>query len=461
MKRFLLIVMSTMLFATFSTNTFAAPSLADVKSYLGTYKDMLIHIRDYQSTADVHLLSGDYTDLKSAQLTAAIEVLQLIQNGEFDSCCWLKGPGNTPTEYSGMPSISGSAMMTTSNPSDNYVRHDGATHTFTMGSNHTDDYRSLKDIMDVAWGVPYQYSNSNTSEERMKRFEHILQDKLRWLWDDLVWSFSYVDSSLYTDADLTWNFRSHYSFACIVCFGAGFYDTSKLHTKLGNTYYATSAYNTIYNKLSTATKNWMTSQASKQYPNTSIWASNKPPIQLSTGPTWQTSVGSIRGNASYSDHIYPTHCHGATELYKTLDPMQIIEDIGTSTQLTNAKNDLPYTVSGNNYRVSTYTSVFGTTNFTKNMYPRWQDRYNSGTSGFGSYKYIGPSTLSTPNTVTGQLLGAMFYNGERDYHSMHNGRWAQLTQWARLTSPEEGTFFPLHTTNLSPNKPNNLNCNSS
>jgi hypothetical protein len=452
--------------ATFSTGAIASTQ-SEIKNYLTTYKEMLTHIRDKQTYNNVHLLSGSYSELNTAQLTAAIEVLQLVVNGNLDTCCWTGGPNgttsdgtaNSPASYGGMPRVTGQSIIDTANIQYNYTKSNGNSSWITLGTNQKDDYRAMKDIMDVAYAIPYSSAwNVENSSGKLKYFEHKLSDRLRPLWNDLVWGFSYADSSIYSDADLKFDFRSRYAFACLVCFGAGFYDTSKLHTRTGTapnyTYTATSAYTTIYNMLTTGTKNWMGTQHGNQYPDSNNWAGpagqsliDGTPLQVSTGPTWQASVGSTRGNNSHDTHVYPTHCHGSTELYKTLDPMLITQAIGTAAQNTTAESKLPYTVSGNGKYVSSYISNFGTVSFVKNMYNTW---YND-TSPRTAFKWTG----GTAN------VGAMFFNGERDYHAMHNGRWVQLTQWSRLTSPAEGTFFPKHSTNINPSSPNGDGCNGS
>lgn len=71
------------------------------------------------------------------------------------------------------------------------------------------------------------------------------------------------------------------------------------------------------------------------------------------------------------------------------------------------------------------------------MFPQWVAAADPGGTG----------------TFRAALIGTMFYNGESNYHALYTGGWTQLTQWARLTSPAEGTYFPLHNTNISPAAP--------
>jgi hypothetical protein len=452
MKRLLLIFMSSLILttslATFSSGVHAAADQQDVKDYLRVYRWMLNHLNNYQTTSQNHLLSGSYTDMKGPQLKASLEVLQLIYDGELDTCCW----NANSAAYAGMPSATGQSITNTTNTQYNYTDSNGNAQWITLGTDQKDDYRAMKDILDIAATKFGTYSSSNTSFEKMKHYENWLILELIPLWQDLRWSFSYSDASVYTDLDLQQDFRLRYAFACIVCFKAGFYDTSNLHNLTndsnGNLINATptAEYNRIFALLSNDTQTWMNSQASKQYPDTVNW-NGKAPIQVSTGPTWQASKGSTRGNLNSDKHIYPTHCHGATELYKTLDPMLIVQDIGSAAQKTDATSKLPYTVTGSGDQVWTYTSIFSSATFVKNMYPEWQNRNMSGVPNYGSFRW------------TGGNVGALFYNGERDYHSMHNGRWVQLNQWARLTSPNEGTNFPKHSTNINPSSPNGDGCN--
>jgi hypothetical protein len=460
--------------ATFSTA--ANATIRDsVKNYTQAYVNMLQHIKNKQTANAGYLISGSYNDLNSVQLTAAIEVLQLVADGDLDACCWTGNTdgtlGNAPNVYPGMPSVSGADLMDPSNGSQKYYYQKSnntvPTNWFTTGSDIRNDYVAMKAILDIAWDVSYNNTWQTTDNQKMKYYEHRLGDLLRFIWTDLKWGFSYVDSSLYNDLDLQWDFRSKYAFACVVCFGAGFYDTSLLHDIVSNpdgtkTATAKSAYTAIYNstKISTATRNWMATQSNNQYPDTYNWVGpagqsliDGTPLQVSMGPTMQASVGSVRGNFSSDKHVYPTHCHGSTELYKVLNPMQIIDQIGTATQHTNAIAALPYT---NNSGIDPYSYItqFGTANFVENMYNAWTKRLIAGDPDYGSFLWTG----QTPGTDN---LGGMFYNGEADYHAMHNGPWFQLTQWARLTSPAEGTFFPLHTTNISPSSPNGDGCNAS
>jgi hypothetical protein len=472
-KLFATLLSSAMLVASLATFSTAATAATrdSVKNYVQAYVDMLNHIKNQQSSNASYLISGNYNDLNGAQLTAAIEVLQLVANGDLDTCCWTGNPdgtlGNAPNVYPGMPSVSGADLMDPSqNPRYYYQKSTSTSPTnyFTTGSDIRNDYVAMKAILDIAWDVPYNTAWITNNNQKMKFYEHKLGDRLRFIWNDIKWGFSYTDGTLYTDSALQWDFRSKYAFACIVCFGAGFYDTSLLHNIVSNTNgtktaTAKSTYTTVYNKLTSDTKNWMGTQHSNQYPDTYNWVGpagqsliDGTPLQVSTGPTMQASVGSIRGNLSSDKHVYPTHCHGSTELYKVLNPMRVIEQTGTATQHTNAIAALPYTLN-NGIDPFSYITQFGTANFVKNMYNAWTKRLIAGDSDYGSFLWTG----QTP----GDSLGGMFYNGERDYHAMHNGRWFQLTQWSRLTSPAEGTFFPLHTTTLNPTSPNGDGCNGS
>jgi hypothetical protein len=461
MKRFISTLFSSILLtssiASFSTAA-NATARDDVKNYIEVYVDMLQHIKDHQSSNASYLISGDYNELNGDQLTAAIDVLQLIVDDKLDTCCWTGNSngtlGNAPNVYGGMPNISGADLMDPSGGGQKYyyTRKGKTTQDWlTTGSNTRDDYVAVKEILDIAYDIPYYSPWITTNAKKMKYYEHKLGDNLIDIWEILKWGFSYADDGLYYDPDLQFDFRSKYAFACIVCFGAGFYDTSLLHTKSGDTYTATNAYTAIFNQLSQTTKNWMNSNAvhGNQYPGKNDWngPAGEPtiegtPLQVSTGPTFQASLGTTRGNNLSDKHIYPTHCHGSTELYKVLNPMRIIDRRGTAIQHTNAIAALPYTTNTSIDPYS-YISHFGTATFVKNMYTTWVNRYVSGPY-FDSFEWTGQVNNG---------IGTMFYNGERDYHSMHNGVWLQLTQWARLTSPAEGTYFPLHDTNTDTTHP--------
>jgi hypothetical protein len=450
MKKLLFTLLSSVLLTTtiaISSTAANATAQQDVKDYIEVYVEMLQHVKDHQSSNANYLISGDYNDLNGAQLTAAIEVLQLVVDGDLDTCCWTGNSdgtlGNAPNVYGGMPSVSGADLMNLSiNTQYNYTRYNGNSSWLSTGTATKSDYIAMKELLDIANNIPYYSPWMTTNAKKMKYYEHKLGNNLIDIWEILKWGFSYADSDLYNDSDLQFDFRARYAFACVVCFGAGFYDTSLLHNLTDDTSgklidaVATSEYTTVFNKLSSTTRAWMNGtnkQDDKQYPNSVDW-NGKAPLQVSTGPTIQTSLASTRGNRNSDKHIYPTHCHGSTELYKVLNPMRIIERRGTAAQRTDSIAALPYTLNNSDDPYS-YISHFDTVTFVKNMYTTWLNRNNAGPY-FDSFEWTG-------QVANG--IGTMFYNGERDYHSMHNGRWIQFTQWSRLTSPAEGTYFPKHT----------------
>ncbi len=431
MKKIVVMLIAVLCLSSLSSNVHANLQ-QNIKNHLHHYRNLLILIRDYKATNESYLLSGDYDELNTVQLQAAIEVLKLIYDGELDSCCWT---GGTPNQYANFASLSTTEVV--AGQSTTYTMHSGHIGTFTADDATRYDFVGIEGILlylrnNINNNV---YSGVNTHPDRIKRWELVLAKSLHNIWDDLVWAFSYVDDTLYTHPDITPEFRKHYAFACIVCFGAGFYDTSLLHTKNGNSYTAKPAWHTIYNKLSAATQQWMNTQADNQYPKSSTW-NGSAPLQISMGPTFQGVAVSSYGTQNLKARIYPAHCHGATELYKTLDPVAMIRDKGTANDKQAVNMLLPYS---HNYTldVNTFVTNFGVTPFISDMYPVWYGR-NIGGAYHNSYKETG--------------IGSLFYNESRDYHSTHSGRWMQLTQWARLTSPEEGTSYPLHGINPIPNE---------
>jgi hypothetical protein len=412
---------------------------------------MLIHIYNHPTTAAAHLTSGDIALLRGTalplnqnQLKAAIEVLNAVIDGDLDECCWVGGfetvsgtvidTDPTPNVYEGMPSFSGSSLISATNHGNSYIKSNGVTNTYYAGSVLKEDYRAMGDLIDELFvALPTNpYSASYTSPQKMQWAEYELLKNLKPLWGKLFWGFSYIDNTVFTDANLSNKFRQKYAFSCIICFGAGFYDTSKLHTKTTQSngypsYTANVHYTAIYNNFTSAVRTWMTNQANNQYPTNVNW-NGKAPIQLSTGPTWQSSWSTTRGDQNHSAHIYPTHCHGSTELYKVLDPMEMIRVKGTTSALIAAIALLPYTTGSPDQWQYSYASHIGAATFVRDMYPEWLASHGGGI--LDSFRWTD--------------VGTMFYNHERDYHALHNGKWVQLTQWARLTSPAEGTYFPLH-----------------
>lgn len=330
MKRHIPILMSFLLLFTFSISASANQLQTNVKKYISTYALFLNQLIAQRGTSENFLISGSYNDLAGPQLQAAAEVATLIAQGEFDACCWV---GNTPATYAEFASIDGGAIIA-GGSSTTYPKHSGGTATFTTDPTLSQDYNAMSVLLQTASSLDNAYRGGGFGEadhpDRLKWLEQQIIKDLAPLWDELWWAFSYADDSLLPDPILTPEFRNHYAFACVVCFGAGFYDTSRLHIKRPNgSYTATQEYDRIVNLLSPEVHNWMNIQAGQQYPRSINW-NGKAPIQLSTGPTWQSSTAAVRGNRSDSKHMYPTHCHGSTELYKSLRPYAIILEHGSA-----------------------------------------------------------------------------------------------------------------------------------
>lgn len=440
MKRYIPILMSFMLLFTFSS-TASATLQQQVKDYLYEYRQMLSYIYSYPSDAEPFMLSGDISELTQggSQVLVAMEVLDMIGAGRFDDCCWV---GDTPATFSEFASVDG-AQILSGGWSVTYPKHSGGTGNFSTSPQLSTDYNIMVDLMGIAAAMPANPLEYVDNSLMMGHYEYDIIKSLHPLMDDLWWAFSYVDSSLLPDAIITPEFRNHYAFACVVCFGAGFYDLSRLHVKQSETNYtATADYDTIYSSLSSFAKNWMTSQATNQYPTDINW-NGKPPFQISTGPTWQSAPASTTGTRNDATHMYPTHCHGSTEIYKELRPFDLAYFYGSQADKDAAVAMMPswYDTSSSPDDTQTDVGVFGTANYIADMFPQWQASipvmpYSNASGAFKNARF-----------------GSFYYNGSRDYHALFSGRWVQLTQWARLTSPAEGTYFPLHNTNITPSEP--------
>ena len=246
----------------------------------------------------------------------------------------------------------------------------------------------------------------------------------------LIWNWSYqakkyrhyrIGQGKYNPhpAAMQDGFRDYFNWACIVCAGAGFYDTTGMYDKDENGIYrANDYYYAIIGLLPEIERTWLQSQYDEGFKGRD-GKTSAPPLQVSIGLTMQSQ----QNNAPQSDDItavYGTHCHTATELYIPIDPMGFDKKQGN-----NILAGLP------GYDIDTNSYMAGIPN------------KNNAQPVFGDF-------VQMQNQVMNDLQGsyATVKNGDvvfwdsRVNHSMFPGKRLQLAAWARMTRPYEGTVFP-------------------
>ena len=210
--------------------------------------------------------------------------------------------------------------------------------------------------------------------------------------DNVYWHFSYMGPD---SEQLSAGFRNNYAWACILCEGAGFYDTSLLYQiKPGTT-------STYYDLLVTR----------ENLPYSYDWLQSRPGDQ----PNLQASIGlTLQASANPDDDLdagstYPVHNHAGEELYFFLNPYNF-----TDNRTDNTNSYVAGAINADGLR-----PVFGS-----DMAPQVLN------DGSRTFQEVGNADIA--------------YNNPWGYHAMHPGKFAQISAWARLTNPEEGTFFPFN-----------------
>tara|TARA_B110000908_G_scaffold98495_1_gene116272 strand:+ start:64 stop:1542 length:1479 start_codon:yes stop_codon:yes gene_type:complete len=214
-------------------------------------------------------------------------------------------------------------------------------------------------------------------------------------------------------------FRDNYNWACIVCAGAGFYDTTGMYTlnSEGN-YIANSFYTQVVNKLSATQKVWLAKQYDEGFKHAD--GSSAPPLQVSLGLTMQ-SQSVNNPSTPDTEATYGTHCHSAQEVYIPIDPMGYDKKMNRNV----LKNE-----EGSAYNTNSYMAgLHGSDNLVPSLssFRNMQDQIK---------------LQGSKKTYTELKNGDVVYWDKYNKHSMHPGKRFQFAAWARIDRPYEGTFFP-------------------
>lgn len=247
----------------------------------------------------------------------------------------------------------------------------------------------------------------------------------------LVWNWSYEGKkyrqyregegsySAHPNAYLD-NFRDYYSWACVVCLGAGFYDTLGMYDQQADgTYTANEYYTAIVSLLSQDQQTWLANQFAEGFRNANNTA-DAPPLQVSLGLTMQSQQTNNPTTVD-SDATYGTHCHSAAEVYIPIDAMALDKKY--------VGNVFDSGDEGHDYVTDSYMAG----------YPNTSDA----TPTFGDFtsmqSQVDSNLTAAYTTVTN---GDLIYWDKLLEHSMFPGQRFQFSAWARIDRPWEGTYFP-------------------
>lgn len=395
----------------------ALPVQADLKSnvfsYLKAYQGFIDDVLTNGFDNPARVAVGKPTSLtESTGLVHMYEVIGVITSGQMNDCCF-RSPPDVYENYANAKTEQVMKATTITNP--------GSEEPFQIPSYlGTQMYELARQFSAVAQGLP----STATGLDKYDGFAiQIMQSLARDGTDDesnifgnLLWGWSYIDSA---HSELKDSFKDYYIYACIVCDGAGYYNTAGLYTTntmTGKLYYDEIV--TVDNFPLTYT--WLHDKAEHQ--------GMRPPLQSSIGLTLQGQAKETEGTLS-AGVIYPAHCHQAEELYFALDPMGVSKTAGS---------DILKDSNGYGYDTDSY--------------------------GIGPINYSGIPIKFEPD-LSGQFPqyfmkiknGDIIYNASTYYHAFNAGARFQFTQWARLTWPQEGTYFPL---NGGPQPPAGVVCQS-
>lgn len=119
------------------------------------------------------------------------------------------------------------------------------------------------------------------------------------------------DPNAYVDS-----FRDFYNWSCVVCLGAGFYDTLGMYDLVDGVYRANAYYTAIVGLLSDDQQAWLSEQYAEGFRNNDNTA-DAAPLQVSLGLTMQSQTNDHPGDITYPDvtATYGAHCHSAAEDY--------------------------------------------------------------------------------------------------------------------------------------------------
>jgi len=228
--------------------------------------------------------------------------------------------------------------------------------------------------------------------------------------------FTNVHANAFLDA-----FRDNYNWGCIVCAGAGFYDTTGMYD-LGadGVYRANEYYDAIVDLLSQDQQMWLAEQYAEGFVDDQ--GNPAPPLQVSFGLTMQSQQ---ENNPMQVDRTatYGTHCHTSEEVYIPIDPMALDKNVNGGTAVILAGEE------GSAYETNSYMAGLPNT--------------SGAMPGFGTFDTMQDQVeMDLPGSYTEVTNGDIIFWGSRAHHSMFSGQRFQFAAWARTTRPFEGTFFP-------------------
>ena len=187
----------------------------------------------------------------------------------------------------------------------------------------------------LAAGIPTGFDFSTTSTTKLPADS--IASRLVWNWSYQIKKYRQYrdgegeypgDPAAYLD-----NFRDYYAWSCIMCLGAGFYDTTGMYDlDADGIYRANAYYDEIVGLLSVASKEFLEQQYDEGFKNPD--GSNAPPLQISLGLTLQSQQKDHPSSSvDYPDQepTYGTHCHASTELYIPIDPMSLDKKLNNGT----------------------------------------------------------------------------------------------------------------------------------
>lgn len=262
-----------------------------------------------------------------------------------------------------------------------------------------------------------------------------LASRLIWNWSYQIQKYRYYrervgdytdvgDANAYLDT-----FRDFYNWSCIVCLGAGFYDTLGMYDLVevgaGETEYrANDYYTAIVALLSDEQQAWLLEQFAEDF-KASDGSSAAAPLQVSLGLTMQSQANDHPDDTAYPDvtATYGTHCHSASEVYIPIDPMSLDKKLNNGSALILEGEE------GSFYDTSSYMAGLPNTtgaNPEFGPFPTMQSQVENDLTG----------TFSALNH------GDIVFWDKLVNHSMFTGRRFQFSAWARIDRPWEGTFFP-------------------
>lgn len=393
----------------------ALPAQADLKgnviNYLKMYNQFIVQAIEGNFPDESRVAVGNPTTLANTiSLRHMYEVINVIASGQLDDCCF-RSPPDVYKNYANAKTEQVIQATTITNP--------GSSEPFQIPSYLGTQMKELvQQFTIVAQKLPPTATGLDKYDgfaiEIMQSLARDGTDSESNIFTNLMWGWSYIDSA---HSELEESFKDYYIYACIVCDGAGYYNTAGLYTtntKTGNLYYD----DIVTPGNFPHTYNWLQDQAKYQ--------GSRPPLQSSIGLTMQGQAKETETLLT-AGVIYPAHCHQAEELYFALDPMQVSKA---------ARSDILKGLNG--YAYDTYSYGIGPVNHLNKP-----------------IKFSSDLSKEFPTYFMQLKNGDIVYNASTYYHAFNAGARFQFTQWARLTWPQEGTYFPF---NGGPQPPSGVTC---